>query len=444
REAAKTELVAEAQAVASHRAQVIRMRRRLAVTGAAWDELFVPPMQHQPQARKRLTTRDPAQRARATVRKPRIASGLASAAAAAAGNGGLHPGMLGEPALPSPFVLPSTVVVHQYPVPRRLLSMASRIQTKTHVCESTLANGWIDATFPGAHPLHTNRTIDPPPAAFWAPRLVDTAAAGTASAAAAPLGFRLRRGRLGRLFVDRRQVHAARPTEDRLLRFRLGLLTPEDHRQLRECRTATWGADPKGAAAAAPRYGIPEELLRPFSFAAELATPATAAALADAAAQRLVPAPLSVAASSDTAVPTFAGAHEAQTVSPPLSAASGGSAPESLGTAPLLPAAGRLGSSAPPSAPHSMMASLSDKLVGLAASGPPTPLALSTKRSASVQAAGANGRRLSGDAARPPPASLSLNGPVLGGSVTSPGIAALSPQVASRSPAAIPNAAKCT
>ncbi|KAJ2691973.1 Enhancer of polycomb-like protein 1, partial [Coemansia spiralis] len=228
REAVKAEQVAEAQAVAHQRGQVIRMRRRLALTSGSWDELFVPPIQHQPHQRKRLAGRDPAHRARSTVRKPRIATGLASAAAAAAAAaGGLHPGMLGEPALPSPFVLPHTVTVHQYPVPRRLLSMASRIQTKTHVCESTMANGWVDATFPGTQPLHTNRAIDPPAAGFWAPRFMDAAAAAELlaapladSVARAPLGFRLRRGRLGRLFIDRRQVRAQPRSEDRLLRFR--------------------------------------------------------------------------------------------------------------------------------------------------------------------------------------------------------------------------------
>ncbi|KAJ1734053.1 Enhancer of polycomb-like protein 1 [Coemansia biformis] len=463
RENAKAELVAEAQAVARQRAMVIRMRRRLSLTGGSWDELFVPPAQQQQQQRKRLAGRDPLQRPRAAVRKPRIATGLASAAAAAAAagaaGGSMHSGMLGEPTLPTPFVLPHMVSVHQYPVPRRLQSMASRIQTKTHVCEATLASGWVDATFPGALPLHTNRAIDPPMAGFWAPHSMDAAAAGllagplAEAVARTSMGFRVRRGRLGRLFVDRRPVRAQPRSEDRLLRFRLGLLTPEDHQQLRECRTASWGAD-TGLAA---NCGLPEELLRPFSFASELAqslpTAAASATAAAAVPQRLVPAPLSVAVSSDTAVPTFAGAHAAQTVSPPLSAASSGSAPDSLGTMPPLPesaamlAAGRLGSSAPPS---SSLTTLRSKLPNLSESGPPTPAALSTRRSASVQAVAAapatNGLHAGVDGMEQDASSsssLQLGVPMLASSVSTPALAAMSPQVASRSPAAIPNAAKC-
>ncbi|KAJ2814501.1 Enhancer of polycomb-like protein 1, partial [Coemansia furcata] len=172
RETAKIEIIAEAQTVAQQRGTVLRMRRRLGVTTASdFDDLFVPPMQQ----RKRMAARDPTQqRPRASaVRKPRIASGLASAAAAAAaaagGNGagsasgsGVFDGLLGDLLMPQPYALPRTVAVRQYPVPQRLVAMGERITARSAAYDARLASGWVDATFAGpAMSLHTNRVIAP-------------------------------------------------------------------------------------------------------------------------------------------------------------------------------------------------------------------------------------------------------------------------------------------
>ncbi|KAJ2157531.1 Enhancer of polycomb-like protein 1 [Coemansia sp. RSA 552] len=258
RETVKTELVEREQEVARQRANVIRMRRRLSATAGSWDDLFVLPVQHrdpQPQ-RKRLGA---AQRPRVAGRKARVATGLASAAAAAAAANGLGP--YGEPALPLPYVLPRTVSVHPYTAPKRLQSMASRIDTRMRVRESQLENrDFVDATFPNGMPLHTNRTVLPQMCGFWSP--ASLGGSRPLEPPAPGVGFRLRRGRLGRLFVDRRVVRPEDTvSQARVENYRLGLLTPEDHRALYQCRT------PKSPA------GLPEELLRPFSFSADLFAP---------------------------------------------------------------------------------------------------------------------------------------------------------------------------
>ncbi|KAJ2349396.1 Enhancer of polycomb-like protein 1 [Coemansia sp. RSA 2671] len=285
RENAKIEIIAEAQTVAQQRSTVLRMRRRLGVTAASdFDDLFVPPMQQ----RKRMAARDPSQqRPRASaVRKPRIASGLASAAAAAAaaagGNGagsvlgsGVFDGLLGDLLMPQPYVLPRTVAVHQYPVPQRLVAMCERIQARSAAYDARLANGWVDATFAGpAMSLHTNRIIDPLAGSFWSPHMT------AEPQAHAPTAFRMRRGRLGRLFLDRRTVRAHSVPEDRLQKYRMGLLSPEDRVRLLT-RTIGDAADSSGASSSPSSsastnmssMGIPEELLRPFSFAVDLLPP---------------------------------------------------------------------------------------------------------------------------------------------------------------------------
>ncbi|KAJ2490270.1 Enhancer of polycomb-like protein 1 [Coemansia sp. RSA 2050] len=286
RETAKIEIIAEAQAVAQQRSAVLRMRRRLGVTAAPdFDDLFVPPMQQ----RKRMAARDPSQqRPRASVvRKPRIASGLASAAAAAAaaggGNGagsasdsGVFDGLLGDLLMPQPYVLPRSVSVHQYPVPQRLVAMCERIQARSATYDARLANGWVDATFAGpAMNLHMNRIIDPLAASFWSPHMT------AEPQAHAPTAFRMRRGRLGRLFLDRRTVRAHSVPEDRLQKYRMGLLSPKDRVRLLT-RTIGDAADSSGASSSSSSssdssnvssMGIPEELLRPFSFAVDLMPP---------------------------------------------------------------------------------------------------------------------------------------------------------------------------
>ncbi|KAJ2862460.1 Enhancer of polycomb-like protein 1 [Coemansia aciculifera] len=283
RETAKIEIIAEAQTVARQRGTVLRMRRRLGVTTASdFDDLFVPPMQQ----RKRMAARDPSQqRPRASaVRKPRIASGLASAAAAAAaaagGNGagsasgsGIFDGLLGDLLMPQPYALPRSISVPQYPVPQRLVDMGERIHARSTAYDARLANGWVDATFAGpAMNLHTNRVIDPLAASFWSPHMTAEAHAH------APTAFRMRSGRLGRLFLDRRTVRAHSVPEDRLQKYRMGLLSPEDRVRLLT-RTIGDAADSSGASSTSSAssnvssMGIPEELLRPFSFAVDLLPP---------------------------------------------------------------------------------------------------------------------------------------------------------------------------
>ncbi|KAJ2351151.1 Enhancer of polycomb-like protein 1 [Coemansia sp. RSA 2618] len=266
REAAKMGLAGAAAGAARQRSEVVRMRRRVGATSAPWDELFVAPVQQG--ARKRLV-RDPAQRAR-----------VAAARKAKAGPSG------GDPALPLPFVLPRTVSVQQYAPARRLLSMQSRIQTKTHVCESRLG-AWVDATWADKHTVAS-------PQGAWA----DKQSAFWAPDDASPLAFRLRRARCGRMFVDRRVVRAHAGDAERQQRFRLGLLCAEDHQRLRECRT---GAAPL----------IPDALLQPFSFAAalqpmpELAPLAVSAASSDtvATALRLEARPSLSACTQDSSEP---------------------------------------------------------------------------------------------------------------------------------------------
>ncbi|KAJ2324971.1 hypothetical protein GGI00_005171 [Coemansia sp. RSA 2681] len=245
------------------------------------------------QQRKRMAARDPSQqRPRASaIRKPRIASGLASAAAAAAaaaggtGSGsalgpGVFSGLLGDNLMPQPFALPHSVSVHQYPVPAHLMAMSERIHARSAAYDARLANGWVDATFAGpAMNLHTNRVIDPLAASFWSPHM---AGADPAEVYAhAPTAFRMRCGRLGRLFLDRRTVRAHSVPEDRLQKYRMGLLSPEDRVRLLT-RTIGDAADSSGASSSSvssaasansSSMGIPEELLRPFSFAVDLLPP---------------------------------------------------------------------------------------------------------------------------------------------------------------------------
>ncbi|KAJ2006312.1 Enhancer of polycomb-like protein 1 [Coemansia thaxteri] len=249
REAAKTDAVAEAQAVARQRVDVLRMRRKLGATAAPFDDLFEPP---QP-PRKRVA-RDAAQRPR-VARKPRVASGLASAAAerqAAAGGAGL-PGCAagaGDPVLPAPYVLPRTVTVHQYPAPRALQAMAERVAARALAYETRVAAGWVDATFASVVRGGGGGSGDSR-YEFWAPH-------GGATA------FRMRRGRAARLFLDRRAVRAQSVPSDRQEKFRMALLQPEDHVRLLARVVGPASGDSSASG------GIPEDLLRPFSFSAEL------------------------------------------------------------------------------------------------------------------------------------------------------------------------------
>ncbi|KAI9477639.1 Enhancer of polycomb-like protein 1 [Coemansia sp. RSA 989] len=254
RESAKVALVDEAQSVGRQRCDVMRMRRRVGATGQSWDDMFVPPVQPGASSRKRLA-RDPTQRARA-------------AAAAAAARKAKATG-IPDAALPLPFVLPRSVQVHQYVPPPRLVAMQNRIQSRVQACESKM-DSWVDATF----------GCLPPPAAgaFW-----------TASSTSPAL--RLRRGRQGRLFVDRRQPQCASALADRQMRFRLGLLRSEDHQKLCHSRTAMQPA-------------IPDSLLRPFSFSAELLKPSQSDPLFD-----VEPAPaVPLAETSDSQAESSSGA----------------------------------------------------------------------------------------------------------------------------------------
>ncbi|KAJ1842849.1 Enhancer of polycomb-like protein 1 [Coemansia sp. RSA 2708] len=219
REAAKLRAAGEAQAVAAQRAEVVRMRRRVGATGSSWDELFVPPAQ--PGAARKRLARDPLR-----ARVPRKTKGNSSAGA-------------GDLALPLPFVLPRAVSVQPYVNVRRLQVAQSRIEARTQTCESRLS-AWVDSTY--AAPVSSE------PALFW-PAGIDGLRA-----------LRVRRGRLGRLFVDRRAVRSCPMDDERQQQFRLGLLRPEDHERLRQCR-------------APPASAAPDELLKPFAFANALLTP---------------------------------------------------------------------------------------------------------------------------------------------------------------------------
>ncbi|KAJ1964734.1 Enhancer of polycomb-like protein 1 [Dipsacomyces acuminosporus] len=269
RERAKIEVVSESQTISQQRSNVLRMRRRLSLTSQDYDDLFTPPVQQ----RKRVAPRDPSQKQRGSSRKPRIASGLASAAAAAAaaagGSGGIggasgpgasHGGIFGEPVLPSAFVLPRTVTIHQYPTPKRLQEHSDRIRARSHAYESRLASGWVDTTFASSSMgLHATRATKPLSASFWSPRV---AADPSEAHSQLPLAFRVRGGRLGRVFLDRRFVRASSVPEERLEQYRLGLLKPEDHALLR----------PPARQSAGTTGGIPEDLVRPFSFPVDFLT----------------------------------------------------------------------------------------------------------------------------------------------------------------------------
>ncbi|KAJ2388398.1 Enhancer of polycomb-like protein 1, partial [Coemansia sp. RSA 2559] len=281
REGVKAQVVDEAQELARQRATVLRMRRRLGVAAnVSADDLFVPPVQQ----RKRMSARDQSQqRARGGVRKPRIATGLASAAAAAAaaaaqaaggayglGAGGAH-GMLGsggyaDPVIPQPFVLPQTVTVHQYPAPLWQQEMAERIRAKAQMHVARLGSGFVDATYAGNQSrLHTNSAIDPRMASFWTPSTAQQTTAADLLQQQPLVAFRVRCGRNGRMFMDRRAVRADSQPSSRLQQYRLGLLRAEDHVRLAQIhkRFDTVAAAPSSAS-------IPADLLKPFSFAAEL------------------------------------------------------------------------------------------------------------------------------------------------------------------------------
>ncbi|KAI9499994.1 enhancer of polycomb-like-domain-containing protein [Coemansia spiralis] len=234
REAAKMQLASEAQAVSARRAMVLRMRRKLGVTGQC-DDLFVPPVQ------RKKATRDP----RPRVRKARVPDA--------------------DPM--QPFALPTAVTVHPHPATHNL---AERIHTATRAFEARLANGWVDATF-------GQLASSEPTRLFWAPD--------------ATTALRMRRGRLGRLFLDRRAVHVHTTCDSRLEKYRLGLLRPED--RLRQ--TAVHDAL------------VPGELLRPFSFGG-LPSPTEPPAAAP---PQQLP--------SQVVSPLF---ESTQTASPPLSASS--------------------------------------------------------------------------------------------------------------------------
>ncbi|KAJ2510245.1 Enhancer of polycomb-like protein 1, partial [Coemansia sp. RSA 2049] len=325
RESVKIQLVEDAQELARHRATVLRMRRRLGVAGnAGVDDLFVPPVQQ----RKRLLARDQSQqRARGGVRKPRIATGLASAAAAAAaaaaagggasgssnGMGSVGPngslmgsGAYADPIIPLPFVLPQTVTVHPYPVPRWQQEMAERIRAKTQKHEAMLsAGGFVDATYAGnqqssQYRLHTNSSIDPRMSSFWAPSLVGQQQQqqqqqwGSAESAASTmplhrslsqsqsqsLAFRVRCGRNGRMYLDRRAVNpGCQVSSARLQQYRLSLLRPEDHLRLAQLHKrfdsslSLPSSSSSSSSFPSSLPSIPDDLLKPFSFSHELLAP---------------------------------------------------------------------------------------------------------------------------------------------------------------------------
>ncbi|KAJ2658952.1 Enhancer of polycomb-like protein 1 [Coemansia sp. RSA 1200] len=318
RESVKIQLVEDAQELARHRATVLRMRRRLGVAGnAGVDDLFVPPVQQ----RKRLSARDQSQqRARGGVRKPRIATGLASAAAAAAaaaaagggasgssnGMGSVGPngslmgsGAYADPIIPLPFVLPQTVTVHPYPVPRWQQEMAERIRAKTQKHEAMLSSGgFVDATYAGnqqssQYRLHTNSSIDPRMSSFWAPSLVGqqqqqqwVSAEPTAStmplhrslSQSQSLAFRVRCGRNGRMYLDRRTVNpGCQVSSARMQQYRLSLLRPEDHLRLAQLHKR-FDSSVSVSSSSSPSFpsslpSIPDDLLKPFSFSHELLAP---------------------------------------------------------------------------------------------------------------------------------------------------------------------------
>ncbi|KAJ2615317.1 Enhancer of polycomb-like protein 1 [Coemansia sp. RSA 1365] len=422
RENSKRETVEEAQRVARQRAEVLRMRRRLSVSTGNWDDLFVPPQQSQQgQQRKRLNGRD-SQRARAaaaaaSTRRPRGSAGLS---AIAGGSGSA----CGEATLPLPFVLPRTVAVYRYPVPRRQQSIGSRIQTKTHVCESRMASdGWVDATYGGEQLRRAFSDMQPTAAGFWAPRGLGGMAAAALSPSQAPVAFRLRRGRHGRLFLDRRQVYARTTDEDRIMRYRLGLLQPEDHQHLRQCRDHVEES---------LVGGIPEDLLKPFSFTSQLYQQPSPPALQQQvqttsvtlAAAQLCTAPTPLSSTPAVFPISFGGTKTVQSMSPPLSATSGGSLLESLGTVP---------------AEHSND-NYSSAAGAAAAVVPAQHSGSSSSTSSSAQSPAAReGVSAQMDASS---TSIPLNMPVLVSSVGTPALSAMSPQLGTGSPATIPNAAR--
>ncbi|KAJ2080782.1 Enhancer of polycomb-like protein 1 [Coemansia sp. RSA 988] len=421
RENSKRETVEEAQRVARQRAEVLRMRRRLSISTGNWDDLFVPPQQpQQGQQRKRLNGRD-SQRARAAAASTRRPRGPAGMPAIAGGVGSA----CGEATLPLPFVLPRTVAVYRYPVPRRQQSVGSRIQTKMHVCESRMASdGWVDATYGSEQLQRAHSDMQPVAAGFWAPRSLGGMATTALSPAQAPVAFRLRRGRHGRLFLDRRQVRAPAVDEDRIMRYRLGLLRDEDHQRLRQCR---------GHIEESSVGGIPEDLLKPFSFTNLLHQQPTPPGLqqqvqaASASTQLPVaPTPLLSLPSASAVLPmSFGSTKAAQYMSPPLSATSGGSILESLGTVPVGLSNQNNTSSTTATAAAVVPAQHSgtDSSSGSSAQSP------SAREGASAQMDVAS-------------TSIPLNMPVLS-SVGTPALLAMSPNLGTGSPATIPNAARC-
>ncbi|KAJ1725679.1 Enhancer of polycomb-like protein 1 [Coemansia erecta] len=245
RERDKMALVEMAQEVARARTHVLGMRRRLHATDASPDDLFVPPAQQQRRQKAQQT-----QRPRAG-RKPRETPGQS---AVPAGPTDLAP---------TPFVLPRTLSVPQYPVPARLAALAEGMRARALAHEARMA-GWVDATYArptGALQLQQQQQQDA--ARFWAlpqqqqqqpPQLQRFVQSGL------PGAFRVRAGRLGRMFVDRRTVRRAdgEMGDARVRRFCAALLRPEDHARL--------AARPAYPAAVGGQADALAALLRPFSF----------------------------------------------------------------------------------------------------------------------------------------------------------------------------------
>ncbi|KAJ2379681.1 Enhancer of polycomb-like protein 1, partial [Coemansia sp. RSA 2603] len=174
RERDKLALVQAAQEVSRARTHVLQARRRLHVDGST-EDLFVAP------APRRQRQAPQTQRPRA--RKPRAPS-VPGHASVGAGAGAADM---------SPFVLPRSVVVPQYPVPPRMALLAEQTHARWALREQRLG-GWVDATFAPAVSHSTG---------FWAPPLNTFGEEQEAGRSAA---FRVRVGRLGRVFVDRRAV----------------------------------------------------------------------------------------------------------------------------------------------------------------------------------------------------------------------------------------------
>ncbi|KAJ1945170.1 hypothetical protein EC988_005819, partial [Linderina pennispora] len=252
REQAKLEISTESLTITHQRANVLRMRRKLNATAQEFDDLFVPPVQQ----RKRMGARDPTQRgARGNARKPRIASGLATAAAAAAAaSGNASPRVasaLGDAVVPQPYALPRTVPVHQYPAPKHMVEMQEQLRSRVAEHDQQLNGGWVDATFNGGLLLHTNPAISPLMASFWSPQTTPAHA------------YRVRRGRLGRMYLDRRTVRSHSVPHEKVQKYRLGLLKPDDFAKLRPSQS-------NKSVPALSSVGLPEDLLKPFTFTALL------------------------------------------------------------------------------------------------------------------------------------------------------------------------------